>query len=95
MTRAEVLERALSCVNGARQLEYGQPEDNFGMIANLWSAYMGGIVTETDVAAMMVLLKVGRLATGAGSEDSWVDIAGYAACGGEIATIGEAEETNP
>lgn len=39
-----------------------------------------------DVAAMMVLFKVGRLATGAGTADTWVDIAGYAACGGEIAT---------
>ena len=35
---------------------------------------------------MMVLLKVARVAASDGrSEDSFVDIAGYAACAGEIA----------
>lgn len=34
---------------------------------------------------MMGLLKVARIATGTGTHDSFVDLAGYAACGGEIA----------
>ena len=33
---------------------------------------------------MMALLKIARIATGGPKEDSWVDLAGYAACGGEI-----------
>ena len=33
---------------------------------------------------MMVLFKMARVATGSYSADSWVDAAGYAACGGEI-----------
>lgn len=33
---------------------------------------------------MMVLLKVARIKNGGGTGDSFVDIAGYAACGGEI-----------
>lgn len=89
MNRTEILKKAQDCVTGVRQIEYGEPEDNFAVIARLWSAYLENIVTEADVAAMMVLFKVARLATGAGSEDSWVDIAGYAACGGEIATKGD------
>ena len=40
---------------------------------------------------MMILLKVGRIAGGSLSQDNWVDIAGYAACGGEIVTKGAAE----
>lgn len=28
--------------------------------------------------------KVARIATGSGSQDNWIDLAGYAACGGEI-----------
>ena len=38
-----------------------------------------------DVATMMGLLKVARIATG-NKADSFVDLAGYAACAGEIAT---------
>lgn len=37
---------------------------------------------------MMALLKVARIYTGTGTEDSFVDLAGYAACAGEIVTGG-------
>jgi hypothetical protein len=38
-----------------------------------------------DVAAMMTLLKVARMATGGlEQDDCWLDIAGYAACGFEV-----------
>ena len=42
-------------------------------------------ITAKDAGAMMALLKVARIATGS-SPDSFVDLAGYAACAGEIAT---------
>lgn len=45
-------------------------------------------ITAKDVAAMMGLLKVARIATGS-NPDSFVDLAGYAACAGEIATGGK------
>jgi hypothetical protein len=62
---------------------YGEPEDNFDVIAAMWSAYLGMPVTGADVAAMMILFKVARIATAEKpSRDSYVDIAGYAACGG-------------
>ena len=72
---------AKSIVTGER---YGTPEQNFHTIAKMWSAYLRIKVTAKDVAAMMILLKVARIASGHGSEDSWVDVAGYAACGGEL-----------
>lgn len=40
--------------------------------------------TASDVANMMILLKIARGANGKPKEDNWIDIAGYAACGGEL-----------
>lgn len=37
-----------------------------------------------DVAMMMALLKIARIRTGTATDDSYVDLAGYAACGAEI-----------
>ena len=42
------------------------------------------VVDEVDVAMMMSLMKIARIKNGGGSGDSFVDLAGYAACGGEI-----------
>lgn len=81
--RREILTDAAVCVCSDRNLMYGEPEDNFAVIAAMWSAYLGMPVTASDVAAMMILFKVARIATAEKpSRDSYVDIAGYAACGG-------------
>lgn len=81
MTRAEILDKAKACVVGDREQDYGSPESNFGRIAEFWTTYLGKEVTPTDVAAM---LKIARIASGHAKDDNWVDLAGYAACGGEI-----------
>lgn len=85
MTRKETLERAEQCVCGQREGEYGTPEDNFGTIAELWSVYLGHNVTAQDVAMCMALLKIARIKSRNAPADSFVDLAGYAACGAEIA----------
>lgn len=82
--REAILDAARECVCYNREADYGSPEDSFGMIARLWSAYTGYEINPADVAVMMVLLKAARIAGGSRSMDNWVDIAGYAACGGEI-----------
>ena len=82
--REMILDAARECVCRNREADYGSPEDSFGMIARLWSAYTGYEFNPADVAVMMVLLKTARIAGGSRSMDNWVDIAGYAACGGEI-----------
>lgn len=82
--RKEVLEKAYKCVCGDRDETYGNPEASFAAIARLWSAYLDEYVKPKDVAIMMVLFKVGRISLGTSVLDNWVDIAGYAACGGEI-----------
>ena len=98
LTRAAVLEKARACVCGEREQDYGSPEDSFGCIAELWEAYLRAAciapdavirVTPTDVAMMMALLKIARVGTSfvGGTADSFVDLAGYAACGAECAEV--------
>lgn len=41
-------------------------------------------ITATDVAAMMMMVKLSRVANDPAKVDSWVDIAGYAALGSEV-----------
>lgn len=84
MTRAEILDAAKKCVCGQREQDYGTPESNFQLIANLWRMYLGVDISATDVAMMMSLMKIARIKNGGGTGDSFVDLAGYAACGGEI-----------
>lgn len=91
MTREEILKEALRCVTGEREQQYGSPEDSFMAIAELWTVYLehgcvednGAVLLHPeDVAAMMALLKIARICTGKYKGDNWVDLAGYAACGG-------------
>ena len=86
MTRVEFLEAAKSCICGDRDEQYGKPENNFRKIAALWGYYLKRAITAEDVAIMMCLFKIARLqSSDYASEDSWIDLIGYAACGGEIA----------
>jgi hypothetical protein len=86
ITRIEFLDLANECVCGDRNLQYGEPEDNFSDIAKLWSSYLDIDIGPEDVAIMMCLFKIARLKSSCyESKDSWVDLIGYAACGGEIA----------
>lgn len=81
--RRGVLVDAAVCVCTDRNVLYGEAEDNFAVIARMWSAYLGVSVSAWDVADMMILFKVARNATAErASRDTYVDIAGYAACGG-------------
>ena len=98
LTRADILHAAEKCVCGQREQDYGTPEDNFETIAELWETYLsracvdeaGGVyIDATDVAAMMALLKIARIAAGGGKADSWIDLAGYAACGAECEGVTE------
>lgn len=86
MNRKEILEAAIKTVCEERQDSYGKPEDNFAIIAGLWSEYLGGVLLKAeDVAIMMILLKIARIQTGKFKPDNYIDIAGYAACAAEVA----------
>lgn len=88
MNRKECLETALAIVSVDRTATHGNPEDNFQDIAALWSVYLGRQVTSSDVASMMILLKMARIKSNPKHEDHWIDVAGYAACGVEVTTSG-------
>lgn len=93
-TRGRCLRTALEAVSRDRQRDYGAPEDNFAQIANLWTTYLvkskalNVPLEPVDIAAMMVLLKVARMMGNPAHADNWVDLAGYAACGCELACNG-------
>jgi hypothetical protein len=87
MKRADILATASEYVTTDRAATHGDAEDNFRRIAELWNAYLGvDDITTIDVAVMLALLKVARIRSNPNHADNWIDIAGYAACGGEIAT---------
>ena len=83
-TRKRVLREAEKCVCGQREQDYGTPEDNFGRISALWTAYKDIDFSPVDVAIMMALLKVARIANNHGHMDSYVDGCGYFCIGGEL-----------
>lgn len=81
--RSSILNEANGIVNGARANVYGGPEDSFKTIGRLWGVYLDKQIEPADVAAMLALMKVARIRQSPNHRDSWVDIAGYAACGAE------------
>jgi hypothetical protein len=88
--RVEALRQAALIINGDRNAQYGEPEDNFSRIGKIWSVILNHEVTSEDVAMMMVGLKVARYAANSGFQgDTWIDIAGYAGCGYEVGNINQ------
>lgn len=93
--KAQLVAEALGIVTGARLGAYGKPEKNFERIARLWNAYLenrpptapGIRLIDLDVAQMMVLVKMARMAETPAHRDSIVDILGYTLCYGELALL--------
>lgn len=83
--RGTALDEAKKIINGARQDQYGNPEDNFKEIADYWSTYLGRNVNRVDVALMQAQLKIARIKTGVGTRDSYVDALGYIALAADMA----------
>ena len=87
-TREDFLKEAESLINGPRAKEYGPAKLNHQRIADIWTillrSKLSSEITPEEVVACMVGLKLARLAEDISKDDSWVDIIGYAALGGEI-----------
>lgn len=90
MLRSDILEEARIIITGDRQKAYGSAKDNFERIARLWSAYLEKEVNASDVANLMILLKVARSLGPSWKDDNYIDICGYAALAGEM--VGANEE---
>ncbi len=83
MNRKEILNKAESLVNGPRAKEYGDAHENHARIAQMWSVLLDKPVTIQQVYQCMVAVKLARLVVTPDHEDSWIDICGYGALGGE------------
>lgn len=83
--RSVILSTAEALINGSRNDAYGDAFDNFTNIATGWSVLLGVPVKPHQVAQCMAWVKQCRLEHTPQHFDSWVDMAGYAALGGEIA----------
>lgn len=100
MNRQQVIDEIGKCVLQDRNADYGTPEDNFADTAAIWTIYLrrrglltkGQALTSKDVAALMVGLKMARLGASPNKLDNWVDLGGYAVCGGEVAAFETARD---
>ena len=99
MKAADIAAQAAVLLNGDRERTHGNKRDNHANIGAIWSAYLTralGVPVDllpSQVAAMMVLLKVARTLAGEHNPDDAVDAVGYSAIMGELAT-GEVEPSN-
>lgn len=83
--RRDVLRFAENAVCNERNANYGDPRKDFSQISILWSLILGVDVREHHVALCMIAVKMSRLLTNPQHADGWADIAGYAACGADVA----------
>lgn len=84
--RALILNIAREAVTKDRAATHGALESSFAQIAAIWSVRLGVTITPAQVAILMIDLKTVRGWGNPGHLDNWVDMAGYAACGGELAS---------
>lgn len=102
--RKRLLDNASEYVLKQRNKSYGEPDEDFQRIARIASAMGFRMAPEgsngphrelsgSDVALFMIALKTSRLVWSPDHEDSWTDIAGYAACGFETANLESARRT--
>jgi hypothetical protein len=98
LPRQKLLDEAYAITSKERNQAYGNPEDNFQNIADSWNAYFKAkyrnvkdvqlwMISPQDVAHLMILMKMARLAGNPNHRDSLVDIAGYAACGEDCRSV--------
>lgn len=97
--REYCLKQAHEAVMHGRNHVYGDPTDNFKDTAKLFNIFIQAklrkfdinihpyvdIIEAQDIALLMIFLKTARLINTPAHVDSYIDIAGYAACGLECA----------
>lgn len=99
--REQALLRAQDAIMGDRNNSYGDPIDDFKRTADALTAmgygkrYRGPDFDNQyivplephDIAIIQIMVKLSRLAETPTKHDSWVDVAGYAGCGAEVAEL--------
>jgi hypothetical protein len=84
-TRIAALREAARLTDGQRDRQYGSPQENFDRIAKIWTILFHREFSTEDVAIAFAAVKLARFAADSGFQpDTWIDLAGYAACGYEV-----------
>lgn len=86
MNRHDILETT-KAILGDRGATHGSADELFDRIAMYWSGHLGQEVSPHDVAIMMVLFKMARVAANPAHEDSLVDACGYLALASELQDV--------
>ena len=92
MNRDQILQTAEHFITVDRAATHGEAEDNFQTIADVWSWWLSNRdspespLEAIDIAMMMALFKIARIAGNANHVDNYIDLSGYAALAGEIST---------
>lgn len=79
----QLLMNALAAVRD-RRAKYGPPTSHFTITVNLVNAAFGTTFTAADWAVIMVLDKIARHMGPNKTDDTPIDVAGYAACLAEV-----------
>lgn len=79
----QLLQSALEAVRD-RRAKYGPPTSHFTITVNLVNAAFGTTFTPADWAVIMVLDKIARHMGPNKTDDTPIDVAGYAACLAEV-----------
>jgi len=93
----DILEEAFDLIRGDRAASYGEAQESFQRIADLWTTLLRtklkamSKVSPADVARMMISMKLSRSIT-SHKRDNWTDIAGYASLAAEIEASEDAPE---
>lgn len=87
--RRSILNEAEHLVTGDRNAQYGPPDQDFRRTADMWTSlgfrFNGGPISAHNIAQAMIALKLSRTCFSPEKLDHWVDLAGYASCGGSLA----------
>lgn len=75
--KTDLLTDAVEIIEGKSET-HGSPERNFSDIADYWTRYLGVNIDPSDVAEMMIRLKLARSESGEFNEDDYRDMISYA-----------------
>lgn len=96
--KATVLEEAKQLITADRNIAYGDAAVNMKNAAEMVTSYLaqrlrsGKGITAHDMAIIMVISKISRIACGEFKRDNYVDAAGYLAIAAEIGYTEQTQE---
>ena len=97
MSKVEILEHMKDKL-ADRGKDYGDVTENHARQIDMINPYLSHVLgvpvnlTPSQMATMMLLVKIGRLCENKDHLDTWADLIGYAACGYEMISKGDGQQ---